>query len=606
MCGIVGIVSRNNCVNDIVSGLNSLEYRGYDSCGITALNGDAFTHKKSIRKISHLEKEIVKDKIKGNIVIGHTRWATHGKPSITNCHPFIKDNCALVHNGIIENFEQLINYYSLDSKNIISETDSEVIAEIFNNLLNKYNNPIEAIRDLSKKIIGTFSLGFLVRGSDSIYATRKGSPLVLGLSDTFNSISSDLLGLPDETKEIIFLEENDIATINKSSISIYDIEGNEVKREIHEFVPKKDFKVRGDFKHFMEKEIYHQPISIEDTILNFADKKNSSIFFPENEIDFSNVSNLILVACGTAYHSCMIAKYWLEQLTGIPTSIDIGSEYRYRKDKPVKNSIGIVVSQSGETMDTLECLKKFKHHDIFTISIVNVLSSSIARMSDYILPTVAGPEIGVASTKAFTSQLAVFALLALHIKKNNMQNIDYAKDTIFQSLFEIQKTLRKILKNSKKFEEVAHSLRDVKSIFYIGRGPMYPLALEGALKLKEITYKHCEGYAAGELKHGPLALIEDDIPVIALAPYDENFLKILSNIQEIKARNGKIILISDTKGVDKAKKYCDQAIVLPNTNFVTSAILYSLPLQLIAYHLAVLLGTDVDQPRNLAKSVTVE
>ena len=606
MCGIVGIVSRNNCVNDIVSGLNSLEYRGYDSCGITALNGDAFSYKKSINKISHLEKEIDKDKIKGNIVIGHTRWATHGKPSLTNCHPFIKDNCALVHNGIIENFEELSNHYSLNSKNITSETDSEVIAEIFNKLLNKYNNPIEAIRDLSNKIVGTFSLGFLVRGSDSIYATRKGSPLVLGLSDAFNSISSDLLGLPDETKEIIFLEENDIATINKSSISIYDIEGNEVKREMHEFVPKKDFKVRGDFKHFMEKEIFHQPISIEDTILNFADKKNSSIFFPENEIDFSNVSNLILVACGTAYHSCMIAKYWLEQLTGIPTSIDIGSEYRYRKDKPVNNSIGIVVSQSGETMDTLECLKKFKQHNIFTISIVNVLSSSIARMSDYILPTVAGPEIGVASTKAFTSQLAVLALLALHIKKNNMENIDYAKDTIFQSLFKIHQTMRRILNNSKKFEEVAHSLRDAKSIFYIGRGPMYPLALEGALKLKEITYKHCEGYAAGELKHGPLALIEEDIPVIVLAPYDENFLKILSNIQEIKARNGKIILISDTKGVDKAKKYCDQTIVLPNTNFVTSAILYSLPVQLIAYYLAVLLGTDVDQPRNLAKSVTVE
>ena len=279
MCGIVGIVSHNNCVNEIVSGLNSLEYRGYDSCGITALNGDVFSYKKSVKKISHLEKEIDKGKIKGNIVIGHTRWATHGKPSLTNCHPFIKDNCALVHNGIIENFEQLINNYSLDGKNIISETDSEVIAEIFNKLLNKYNNPIEAIRDLTKKILGTFSLGFLVKGSNTIYATRKGSPLVLGLSDTFNSISSDLLGLPEETKEILFLEENDIATINKSSISIYDIENNEVKREKHQFVPKKDFKVRGDFKHFMEKEIFHQPISMEDTILNFADQKIAQYFF---------------------------------------------------------------------------------------------------------------------------------------------------------------------------------------------------------------------------------------------------------------------------------------------------------------------------------------
>ena len=602
MCGIVGIASENDCVKEIVAGLYSLEYRGYDSSGIATLNDNLFANKKSIGKISRLENAIIKDKISGNLGIGHTRWATHGKPTLNNCHPFIKNNCALVHNGIIENFEELVKTFALDETCIKSETDSEIIAEICDKLLNKFNNPIDVIKNISQNIEGTFSFAFLIKGSDSIYATRRGSPLVLGLSENLNSISSDVLGLPDETREIIFLEENDIATINPSSISIYNIKGNSVNRKKHEFVAKKDFKIKGKFKHFMEKEIFHQPTSLEDTILNFADKKTNSVFLPKNTIDFNNISNVILVACGTAYHSCMVAKYWLEQMTDKHVSIDIASEYRYKKNNIDKNSIAIVVSQSGETMDTLECLKKFRQNDLFTISIVNVLNSSIARMSDYVLPTLAGPEIGVASTKAFTAQLAVLALLGLHIQQQN-NNIE---KNVFNSLFSIHESIKKILKDFKRFEEIAHSLKDAKSIFYIGRGIMYPIALEGALKLKEITYKHCEGYAAGELKHGPLALIEDQIPVIALAPSDHNFSKILSNIQEVKARGGKSIIITDKAGSIKAKKYCDQIIVLPNTNYLTSAIIYSLPIQLIAYHLAVLLGTDVDQPRNLAKSVTVE
>ena len=602
MCGIIGIASENVCVKELIAGLYSLEYRGYDSSGIATLNDNLFASKKSVGKISRLENEIIKDKISGNLGIGHTRWATHGKPTLNNCHPFIKNNCALVHNGIIENFEELVKTFALNETCIKSETDSEIIAEICDKLLNKFNNPIDVIKKISQNIEGTFSFAFLIKGSDSIYATRRGSPLVLGLSENFNSISSDVLGLPDETREIIFLEENDIATINPSSISIYNIKGNSVNRKKHEFVAKKDFKIKGKFKHFMEKEIFHQPISLEDTILNFADKKTNSVFLPKNTIDFNNISNVILVACGTAYHSCMIAKYWLEQMTDKHVSIDIASEYRYKKNNIDKNSIAIVVSQSGETMDTLECLKKFRQNDLFTISIVNVLNSSIARMSDYVLPTLAGPEIGVASTKAFTAQLAVLALLGLHIQQQN-NNIE---KNVFNSLFSIHESIKKILKDFKRFEEIAHSLKDAKSIFYIGRGIMYPIALEGALKLKEITYKHCEGYAAGELKHGPLALIEDQIPVIALAPSDHNFSKILSNIQEVKARGGKSIIITDKAGSIKAKKYCDQIIVLPNTNYLTSAIIYSLPIQSIAYHLAVLLGTDVDQPRNLAKSVTVE
>ena len=606
MCGIVGISSNKDCIQNIISGLNALEYRGYDSSGIAIADNNKLLFQKSVGKISALKNKLYLNKPSGNTAIGHTRWATHGTPSEINCHPFVKDNCALVHNGIIENFDELIKSYSLDSNDLESSTDSEVIAEIYNKLLNEYNNPIEALIDLNIKIEGTFSFAFLVRGTKSIYATRQGSPLVLGLSENFNSISSDVLGLPDETKDIIFLEENDIVEINSSSFSIFNKNGNQINRDKHPHVTKNEYKIKGNYKHFMQKEIFHQPISIEDTILNFSDKETNSVFLPKIKVDFNNVPQLMLVACGTAYHSCMIAKYWFEQFAEIPTSIDIGSEYRYRKDRLNKNTVGIVVSQSGETMDTLECLKKFKQNNIFTIAILNVLNSSIARLSDYILPTLAGPEIGVASTKAFTAQLTVLALLSIYIEKQKKQKLESDEKTIFDSLFNLHDILEELLDNSQPFEKIANSLKDAKSIFYIGRGTMYPLALEGALKLKEITYKHCEGYAAGELKHGPLALIEDDIPVIALAPYDENFSKILSNIQEIKARGGKIIMITDKEGSKKAKKYCDQVFIMPETNIITAPIIYSLPIQLIAYYLAVLLGTDVDQPRNLAKSVTVE
>ena len=602
MCGIVGIASKDNCVNEILLGLHSLEYRGYDSAGLATIKNNQIDYIKNIGKINNLEKNIKKSKLSGNIIIAHTRWATHGKPSIKNSHPFIKKNCALVHNGIIENYEELIKYYSINKKNLQSDTDSEVIAEIYNKLLNKFNNPIEAIKSLNKKILGSFSFAYLVHGSKSIYVTRRGSPLILGIGEGFNAVSSDVLGLPENTKEIIFLEENDIAEINESSVSIFDKNSRKIKREKHKFIPRQDFKVKGNYKHFMEKEIFHQPISIEDTILNFTDKTRKSVYLPQTNIKFTNISNIILVACGTAYHSCMVAKYWLEAMTDLNVSIDIASEYRYRKSTININSIGIVVSQSGETMDTLKCLTKFKQNKIPTISIVNVVNSSIARLSDFILPTLAGPEIGVASTKAFTSQLSVLALFVLHLQ----QELGSINKVYFNSIFKIHNSVNEILSKENEFKKIAKTLVDSKSIFYIGRGVMYPIALEGALKLKEITYKHCEGYAAGELKHGPLALIENNIPVIVLAPSDENYLKLLSNIQEVKSRGGKIIMITDYEGAKKAKKYCKQIIVVPKTNFLTSPIIYSLPIQLISYYLAVILGTDVDQPRNLAKSVTVE
>ena len=604
MCGIVGIASKTDCVSEIISGLQALEYRGYDSSGIACSNNNNLNFKKSVGKISNLIHELDSNNLKVYTSIAHTRWATHGRPSKVNAHPFVKENCALVHNGIVENYDDLINLFSLDANNLESETDTEVVAAVYSKLLTQYE-PLAALMNLTKKIEGTYAFAFLVKGSDSIYAVRKGSPLLIGISNESISISSDILGLPNSVKQIIFLEENDFVEINSSSYSIYNKQGKQVERKMHPHVSKNDFNTKGNFKHFMHKEIHHQPISIEDTVLNYCDKKNDKVLLPRCDVDFNQVPHIHLVACGTAYHACLIAKYWFEEFSNLHTSIDIGSEYRYRKDWIDEESVGLVVSQSGETMDTLECLKKFKQKNLFTISIINVLKSSIARESDYILPTLAGPEIGVASTKAFTSQLLVLALLALFIQQQ--KNISNKKNKIiFQSLFNLPKLIQQILDQNSSFESVAKTLRDTKSIFYIGRGTMYPLALEGALKLKEITYKHCEGYAAGELKHGPLALIDKDITVIALAPYNDNFSKLLSNIQEIKAREGRVILITDKLGAKKAKKYCEEVIILPETNSITSAIIYSIPIQLIAYHLGSILGTDIDQPRNLAKSVTVE
>jgi len=606
MCGIVGIVNTKSCVKDVIKGLHSLEYRGYDSAGIAYLNKKKIIEKKSVGKIAELEKKVNKSNCSGNVVIGHTRWATHGSPSIKNCHPFVKNTCALVHNGIIENYEEIKKQLKLDSKKIKSDTDSEVIAEGFDKFLKKDDNVIKNIIKISKMIKGTFSFAFLVKEHNAIFGTRKGSPLLLGIGGIFNSVSSDVLGLPNNTKKIIFLEENDIFKIFNDNFFIFNSKGKKVVRQSYPYISKKDFEIKGEFSHFMQKEIFHQPVSIEDTILNFADKKTNKIFLPKNEINFNKIENIILVACGTAYHSCWVAKYWIEEITNLTVTIDIGSEFRYRKNFINRNSLGVVISQSGETMDTLESLKKFKKHNIITACIVNVLNSSIARLSDYILPTLAGPEIGVASTKAFTSQLAVLVLLSLHInsQKKSLKNNIYKKD--FNSLFNIHKQVKSILLNTKNIKKISESLNKSKSIFFIGRGIMYPLALEGALKLKEITYKHCEGYAAGELKHGPLALIAKNIPVIALAPFDRNFDKTMSNIQEIKARGGRIILITDSLGAKKANKHCNQIILMPKTNFLSSPIIYSIPIQLIAYFLAVKLKRDVDKPRNLAKSVTVE
>ena len=605
MCGIIGIVDKKNCINDLISSLSRLEYIGYDSAGIATLNKNKFVLNKSKGKLSNLRLKIKQKKIMGNIGIGHTRWATHGKPSNDNAHPFLKKNCAIVHNGIIENYSDIKKSLANHKTNYQSSTDTEVVAELMNYLIEEGASPLESMKEITSRIEGNYALVFLVKSSNNLYFSRKGSPLVVGISKTFKCVASDTLALPNKVDNIIYLEEGDIGEIGLDRANIFDRSFNLKENQIHKHSSMQEHTTKRNFKHFMIKEIHYQSKSIDDTLLNFAKKNDEKIYLPQFKFDTKKIDNLSLVACGTAFHACMVSKYWFEEISKINTMVEIASEYRYRENSINKKTLGILVSQSGETMDTIKCLEKMKKQKIHTASIVNVLGSSLSRNSDYIFPTIAGPEIGVASTKAFTAQLTVLALLSLHIAQKKSV-IDNKLKKITNEMFKISKNVNSIMKDKKIYMEIAKDLLDSKSIFYVGRGTMYPLALEGALKLKEITYKHCEGYAAGELKHGPLALIEDSVPVIVLAPFDKYFKKTMSNIQEIKARGGEIILITDSEGSKNSENLADKLICLPKSNFITAPIIYSIPVQLIAYYLATLLGTDVDQPRNLAKSVTVE
>jgi len=605
MCGIIGIVNKSSCIKEIINGLSKLEYRGYDSSGIATINNNKIQYRKTKGKLDNLKKTIKLNPIDGNIGIGHTRWATHGQPSNVNAHPFVKKNCALVHNGIIENFADIKKTLSNQRINYQSETDTEVVAELMNYLIEDKASPLEATTEVAKRIEGNYAIAFLVKNSKNLYVTRRGSPLLIGISKSLNCVASDSLALPNNVDEVIYMEEGDTAEVGIDQINIYDHKLKLKKRKTHKHISLQSHTSKDNYKHFMIKEIHYQPRSIEETLLNFAKKNEEETYLPKFKVEENKIKKLSLIACGTAFHACMISKYWFEKISKINTDVEIASEYRYRDVISNGKTLGILVSQSGETMDTLKCLQKMKEKKISTLSIINVIGSSIARESDYILPTLAGPEIGVASTKAFTSQLIVLALLSLHLaQKKKLFNLELKK--ISSSLFSLSKNIEKILKDKKIYSDIAKGLTKSKSIFYIGRGTMYPLALEGALKLKEITYKHCEGYAAGELKHGPLALIEKNVPVIVLAPYDKYFEKTMSNIQEIKARGGEIILITDKQGQKKSLNIANKLVCLPISNFLTAPILYSIPVQLIAYYLAISLGTDVDQPRNLAKSVTVE
>ena len=603
MCGILGIVSNKDVINPMLHGLKKLAYRGYDSSGLATLNNGKILKKRAKGKIENLEKLLKKEPINGSIGIAHTRWATHGIPNEINAHPHATKDVAIVHNGIIENYKDLIN--NLEDKSLLeSETDSEVIAHLLTEYLKNGTDIKQAVSRLLSQLKGAFALGILLANKNKIIAIRKGSPLAVGYGQGQNFIGSDAVGLAPFTKEISYLEEGDWAVLDSKNLKIYN-KDQEVVRKIYTTNISAQSIEKGGYKHFMHKEIHEQPTVIGDTLKSFIDPQKK-IFTYNSKILKNNFSKITLVACGTSSFACRIARYWFEKYANIPVEVDIASEYRYRKIFSSDNQLVIFISQSGETRDTIASLEEAVKHRLKTLSIVNVLDSSISRMSDDYLLTLAGPEIGVASTKAFSTQLLTLLILSIILGKNKNLISQEQEMEIVQELIELPLLMLEILEKESLLRNIASDIYTAKDILYIGRGECHGIALEGALKLKEISYIHAEGYAAGELKHGPIALIDENVPVIGIVPTNRLIEKTLSNLSEVHARGGKIISITDEKGIKSVSNISRHIFSISNVSEHCQPILAALPVQLIAYHIAVLKGTDVDQPRNLAKSVTVE
>ena len=572
----------------------------------TLVNGKI--HKRrSQGKISNLESLLKEKPLEGTIGIAHTRWATHGAPNEINAHPHANDKVAIVHNGIIENFKELRESLSQKGHKFVTETDSEVIVHLISQFIEEGNDGIIAVRKSLKKLQGAFALGILIAGKDEqLIAARKGSPLAIGFGKDEMYLGSDALALAPLTDRIIYLENLDMAVISHKDAHIYDENMKMVERKETKTVMSGKSVEKGGFKHFMLKEIHEQPTVLGDTLKSLIDPHDRSIVFPKMDFDFKNINKLSIVACGTSSYAAMVAKHWFEKYTKIPTEVDIASEYRYRSHPDIQGEGIIVISQSGETADTLAALSNAKKRNIKSLAIVNVLESSISRLADAKVLTLAGPEIGVASTKAFTTQLVTLACLVLFAAKNRKTISDVELDEMVENLLELPSLLSELLSLENSLNTIAQELKTVRDVLYVGRGISFPIALEGALKLKEISYIHAEAYAAGELKHGPIALVDDGVPVVAIAPSDKLFVKTASNIEEVAARGAKIILISDKNGIKKLSNIAKICLEMPNSSSFTQPILYSIPVQMLAYHTAVAKGTDVDQPRNLAKSVTVE
>ena len=607
MCGIIGVIGHNKVSSLLIEGLKRLEYRGYDSAGIATLLNGKIDRRRSLGKIENLKRLLKKNPIKGNVGIGHTRWATHGIPSKTNAHPHSSGDVAVVHNGIIENYDELRK--KLEKKNFIfkSDTDTEVIAHLISYFLKKNLAPLKATITALKKVEGAFALGIIFSGINNyLICAKRGSPLAIGKGKNCNYIGSDSIALAPLTQKLCYLNEGDIAEITSKDFRVYNQDGKRVKRSITITSLAKNKIKMGGYNHFMQKEIFEQPAVIGDALKYFIDTKKKKLLITSFIKKLKTIKEIYIAACGTSYHASLIGKYWLEKYANIKTEVDIASEFRYRNIINIKNSLGVFLSQSGETADTLAVLRYFNQQKGKTLGIINSAESSIARESNNVIETHAGPEIGVASTKAFTTQL--IALGALTLFMSNFNKIINKKeiDKLTNALLEVPGYISNILKMDTVFHKTATSIKDAKNVLYIGRGTNYPVALEGALKLKEISYIHAEGYPAGEIKHGPIALIEKGVPVIVIAPSDQLIDKTISNVEEVLSRGAKIIFISDKKGIKKINNKKITTICLPETHELISPILYSIPVQLIAYHTAVLKGTDVDQPRNLAKSVTVE
>ncbi|WP_273788200.1 glutamine--fructose-6-phosphate transaminase (isomerizing) [Bartonella grahamii] len=607
MCGIIGILGKRGVTSSLVEGLKRLEYRGYDSSGVATVHNGHLYRVRAEGKLVHLEEKLKKTPLEGSLGIGHTRWATHGIAVERNAHPHVTEKLAIVHNGIIENFVELQKELIEDGYIFETETDTEVIAHLITRALKEGLSPQEAVRTSWKRLQGAFAIVLIFEGEDNLMiAARSGPPLAIGYGKDEFFVGSDAIALAPFVDHISYMEDGDWAVLTREGVTIYDVYNQPVKRPVTTLLEEALLISKGNHRHFMHKEMFEQPEVISHNLAHYLDLGNYAVRPFENLIDWKNIHRLLFASCGTAYYSTLVARYWFEKFAALSVDNDVASEFRYREPPITSDVLSLFVSQSGETADTLASLRYCRERGVKTATIVNVEQSTMAREADFILPTLAGPEIGVASTKAFTCQLATLASLALSAAKQRGYLSVQMEQQLVQQLAEVPRILNEVLKLESKIECICRDLVNAKSVLYLGRGTSYPIALEGALKLKELSYIHAEGYAAGELKHGPIALVDETIPVIVVAPYDRWFEKTFSNMQEVVARNGRIILITDKKGAEVACLKTLSTITLPEVPEFISPIIYALPVQLIAYHTAVLLGTDVDQPRNLAKSVTVE
>jgi len=608
MCGIIGIIGRDAAAPHLIDALKRLEYRGYDSAGVATLEAGKLARRRAEGKLKNLETRRAREPLSGTIGIGHTRWATHGRPTENNAHPHATENVAVVHNGIIENFAELRRELEDQGVKFSTETDTEVIAHLVTEEIKRGASPVDAVKTTLPRLRGAFALAFLFAGEDDLLVgARKGSPLAVGFGDGAMYVGSDAIALAPFTDQVSYLEDGDWVVVTRSGAEIHDSGGKVAQRALIKSQASVLLIDKGNHRHFMAKEIHEQPEVVGHTLANYLDMAAARVDLPMRlPFDFRALDRISIAACGTAYYAGLVARYWFEQFAHLPAEVDIASEFRYR-DVPLKpGNLAICVSQSGETADTLASLRYARAHKQHALSIVNVPTSSIARESDVVMPTLAGPEIGVASTKAFTCQLAALACLAIAAGRARGSLSEDDEKSLVQALIEMPRRLNETLALEPQLEQLARDLAKSKDVLYLGRGTSFPIALEGALKLKEISYLHAEGYAAGELKHGPIALVDENMPVIVIAPHDKVFEKTFSNMQEVAARGGRLILMTDAEGARTAKAQTMVTLTLPAVHPAVAPIVYAVPVQLLAYHTAVLMGTDVDQPRNLAKSVTVE
>tara|TARA_R110000782_G_scaffold78276_2_gene154922 strand:+ start:71295 stop:73118 length:1824 start_codon:yes stop_codon:yes gene_type:complete len=607
MCGIIGIVGKEDVAERLLDGLRRLEYRGYDSAGVASIHDGAIERRRAEGKLVNLAKVLAAQPLPGTTGIAHTRWATHGAPTTSNAHPHATEEVALVHNGIIENFKPLREDLISRGRHFDSETDTEVVAHLVSELVEQGASPHDAVAQVLPRLHGAFALAILFRQHpDLLIGARLGSPLVVGYGDGETYLGSDALALAPLTQKIAYLEEGDWVVVTRDGAQIYDRANVPVERPVTISGVSGAMIDKGNHRHFMQKEIYEQPVVVAQTLRSYLRRMENQVALPDMDFDLGGVKRITIVACGTSYYAGLVAKYWFEKFARVPVDIDVASEFRYRDPVLEPGGLALFISQSGETADTLAALRHAREQEQIIAVVVNVPTSSMAREADLLLPTHAGPEIGVASTKAFTCQLAVLAALAANLARAKGRLSPEEEAEIVGHLAEAPAAMNEALSHDAEIEAMAHLVAPARDVLYLGRGPDYPMALEGALKLKEISYIHAEGYAAGEMKHGPIALIDDAVPVIVIAPSGPLFEKTVSNMQEVQARGGKVVLISDAEGIAQAGEGCMATIEMPKVHPLIAPLVYAVPVQLLAYHVAVAKGTDVDQPRNLAKSVTVE